>query len=99
MAKWDKRFNPPPIRSNKNLERMGPKVDCVERIVTTYIETGRSVRSLAGLYGCSKSTIGRYINEYAQQEAPHYLYQMARDQAAHNRGQGAEDTDDVGRYD
>lgn len=99
MAKWDKRFNPPPVRRNPKLSRMGSKVTCVERILTTYIKTGRSVRSLAEFYGCSKSTIGRYINEYAREEMPYHMYEAARRQAKNNLGFGAEDTDDYGSMD
>lgn len=99
MAKWDKRFNPPPVRRNPKLERMGSKVSCVERILTTYVETGRSVRSLAAFYGCSKSTIGRYINEYAREEMSYHMYEQARRQARANLSQGSNDTDEYGSMD
>lgn len=99
MAKWDARSNPPPVRRNFNLARMGGKATVCERILTTYIETGRSVRSLAAFYGCSKSTVGRYIKDYAEVEAPYHLYEKARNVAAKHRGEGAEDTDEWGSLD
>lgn len=99
MTKWDKRFNPPPVRRNPKLERMGSKVSCVERILTTYVETGRSVRSLAAFYGCSKSTIGRYINEYAREEMSYHMYAQARRQARANLSRGSNDTDEYGSMD
>ena len=99
MSKWDKQNNPPPIRRNTKLECMGSRAECCERILTTYIETGRSVRSLAKLYGCSKSTIGRYINEYAMEFVPSHMYELARRQAKNNLGFGAEDTDECGSMD
>lgn len=99
MAKWDKYLNRPPIHRNPRLERMGSKCEVAERIVTTYLETGRSVRSLATLYGCSKSTIGRYINEYARDLLPYSMYSRARYQAMCNLRGGADDNDDVGSYD
>lgn len=99
MAKWDKRFNPPPIRRNRNLERMGSRTSVCERILTTYIETGRSVRDLASYYGCSKSTIGRYIKDYAEEEMSYYMCQQARRQAKQNLGYGASDNGEMGSMD
>lgn len=100
MAKWDTRVNLPPVRRNSNLERMGGKATVCERILTTYIETGRSIRSLAAFYGCSKSTIGRYIKDYAEDCAPYSLYEQGRDVAQRHLGKdGANDTDEWGSYD
>lgn len=99
MAKWNRFDNPPPKRRNWHLERMGSMEAVCERIVTTYIETGRSVRSLAQLYGVSKSTIGRYINEYARDNVNYNLFQQARRQAKINRSQGADENDLMGSMD
>lgn len=83
----------------RNLVRMGSKADCVERILTTYVETGRSVRSLASLYGVGKSTIHRYVKDYARNEAPRWLFQQGREVARQNRLGGASDSDEYGSLD
>ena len=92
MGKWDKRFNPPPVHRNPKLERMGSKAEVCERILTTYIETKRSVRSLARMYGCSKSTVGRYIKQYAMDLMPYSMYEEARKVA--NKHLGRYDEED-----
>lgn len=99
MGKWDKQFNRPPVRRNRNLERMGTKSEVVERIITTYIETGRSVRSLAKMYGCSKSTIGRYVCEYARELCPYDLYSKARQVAVRNLCKRPENYEEMMYYD
>lgn len=96
---WDKHFNRPPCRRSPKLVRMGSQEAVCERIITAYIETGRSVRSLASYYGVSKSTIGRYIKDYAAELMPFYVYQNARKQAKWNRSHGAIDTSEVGSLD
>lgn len=85
---------------NRNLERMGGMATVCERILSTYIETGRSVRSLAAFYGCSKSTIGRYIKDYAERLAPYELYEKGRNEAEKHLGkEGANETDEYGEWD
>ena len=54
------------------------------RICTTYIETGRTIRSLAKLYNCSKTTIHRYLNEYARKLVPYDLYQSVLRRSVEN---------------
>lgn len=99
MAKWDKYLNPPPLRRNKNLARMGGKGTVCERIVTTYLETGKSVRDLAKQYGCSKSTIGKYLNEYAYECLPYNVYMQVRRHAKENRMLGSTGSDALGSLD
>lgn len=69
-----------------NIRRImpGSKEYICERICTTYIETGRTVRSLAKLYGCSKSSIGRYINDYAREIVNYDLYDSVKRRAKQN---------------
>ena len=47
-----------------------------ERIAKTYIETGRTMRSLAKLYRCSVTSIYRYLKEYSQQYLDWDLYRQ-----------------------
>lgn len=63
----------------------GSKTYVVERICRTYIETGRTVRSLARLYNCSKSSIGRYIKDYAEDNVDRDLYRQVRRRADLNK--------------
>lgn len=63
----------------------GSKAYIVERICRTYVETGRTVRSLARLYNCSKTSIERYINEYAQDTIDRDLYCQVRRRAIQNK--------------
>lgn len=77
-----------------------------ERICTTYVETGRTVRSLAGLYGCSKSTIHNYLHKYAQDCVSYSLWRDVRRTAKENMQQVYEygssnnrNSEDVGSYD
>lgn len=99
MAKWDRRLNPPPIRRNSRLARMGSRAACCERILMHYIETGQSVRELAAFYGCSKSTIGRYIRDYAQEDVSYSLYEEARRVANRHLKSGADDFGEYGSLD
>lgn len=55
------------------------------RICTTYIETGRPIRNLARHYKCSKSTIGKYLKDYAQDLIPSDMYQQVRNRAKQNK--------------
>ena len=55
-----------------------------ERICTTYIETGRTIRSLADFYGCSKSTISNYLGKWAEKYVSYDLYKQARERAKLN---------------
>ena len=54
------------------------------RICTTYVETGRTVRSLARLYKCSKSTLHNYLCKYAQDLVPYDLFKQVRKRAKQN---------------
>lgn len=54
------------------------------RICTTYVETGRTVRSLAAYYKCSKSTIHNYLMKYAQDNVSYDLYSQVRKRAKQN---------------
>ena len=71
---------------NNNVKRImpGSKEYICERICTTYVETGRTIRSLAKLYGCSKSSIGRYINDYARDIVNYDLYDSVKRRAKQN---------------
>lgn len=55
-----------------------------ERICMTYIETGRTIRSLANLYKCSKSTIHNYLFKWAKKYVSYDLYQQVRQRAKQN---------------
>lgn len=55
-----------------------------ERICTTYVETGRTVRSLARHYGTSKSTIGYWLKR-ARDLVSYDLYQAVKWRARQNR--------------
>jgi hypothetical protein len=63
----------------------GSKEYICERICRTYIETGRTVRSLAGLYGCSKSTIHNYLSKYASDCVSYGLNRAVRSRAKQNK--------------
>ena len=54
------------------------------RICTAYIETGRTVRSLAKMYECSKSTIHNYLYQYAKDYVNYDMYQSVRARAKQN---------------
>lgn len=99
MAGYDSIRKIPIPNRNKNLERMGSMETVCERILTTYVDTGRSVRSLAALYRCSKSTIGRYIKDYAEDLVPYSLYKQGRLEAKLHLEGRANDTDEVGELD
>ena len=62
----------------------GSKEYICERICKTYIETGRTIRSLAEYYGISKSMVGKYLKDYAQDLVPHDLYRKVRARAKQN---------------
>lgn len=62
----------------------GSKEYICERICRTYVETGRTVRSLASFYGCSKSTISNYLFRYAADCVPYELYQAVKRRAKQN---------------
>lgn len=62
----------------------GSKEYICERICRTYVETGRTCRSLAKLYGCSKSTIGNYLFKYSSDLVPYELYNRVRKRARQN---------------
>ena len=55
-----------------------------ERICKTYVETGRTVRSLASLYNCSKSTVHNYLHKYAQDCVSFELYKQVQARAKQN---------------
>ena len=55
-----------------------------ERICRTYIETGRTIRSLADLYKLSKSTIGKYLLNYASKYVDYDLFTQVRERAKQN---------------
>lgn len=55
-----------------------------ERICTTYIETGRTIRSLAKSYKCSKTTLHNYLSKWAEKYVSYDLYQQVRQRAALN---------------
>lgn len=61
----------------------GMEYKCI-RICTTYVETGRTVRSLAEYYKCSKSTIHNYLMKYARNFVPYDLFQKVRKRAEQN---------------
>lgn len=69
-----------------------------ERIATTYIETGRTMRSLAKLYKCSSTTICRYLNEYASDHLNYDLYRAVRYRAKLNREEVYEYGQSENRY-
>ena len=54
------------------------------RICTTYVEKGRTVRSLANVYRCRKSTSGNCLNKYAQDNVPYELFKQVRERAKQN---------------
>jgi len=62
----------------------GSKEYICERICKTYIETGRTVRSLALHYDCGKSTIGNYLFKYAKDLVSSDLYKQVRYRAKGN---------------
>ena len=62
----------------------GDKSYICERICRTYIETSRTVRSLAKHYGCSKSTIHNYLTKYASDLVDYSLLQKVRNTARQN---------------
>ena len=62
----------------------GSKEYICERICKTYIETGRTVRSLAKHYDCGKSTIGNYLFKYAKDLVSSDLYRQVRNRAKWN---------------
>lgn len=62
----------------------GSKDYICERICKTYIETGRTIRSLAKFYGCSKSTINNYLNKYARDCVNYDLYSSVKFRANQN---------------
>lgn len=94
-------------KNNPNRRIMNASKEAIcERICTTYIETRRTVRSLAALYGCSKSTIHRYLHNYAQDCVSYDLYRsvqtVARDNTEEAWFQGESSnrwSDKVGSYD
>lgn len=62
----------------------GSKEYICERICRTYIETGRTIRSLAKMYGCSKSTIHNYLSNYASDCVNYDLYMAVQRRAKQN---------------
>ena len=62
----------------------GSKEYICERICRAYTETGRTVRSLANLYGCSKSTIHNYLSKYASDCVNYDLNRAVRNRAKQN---------------
>lgn len=55
-----------------------------ERICRTYIETGRTMRSLAQQYKCDVHTIYRYLTDYAINYIDYDLYRQVRERAKQN---------------
>lgn len=55
-----------------------------ERIATTYIETGRTMRSLASQYKCDVHTIHRYLHDYAMKYLSYDVYQQIKARAKQN---------------
>ncbi|MEG1565385.1 MAG: hypothetical protein RR342_01420 [Bacilli bacterium] len=62
----------------------GSKEYICERICTTYIETGRTMKSLAGLYRCSKTSIHRYLTTYARECVSYDLYKQVQSRIRQN---------------
>ena len=63
---------------------IGDKAYKCLRICTAYVETGRTIRSLAKQYNCSKTTIGRYLHDYAADLVDYSLYQSVKSRAKQN---------------
>lgn len=61
-----------------------------ERIATTYIETGRTMRSLASEYRCSPATICNYLNKYARNHLPYDMYKQVQSRARLNKNEAYE---------
>lgn len=62
----------------------GSKEYICERICTCYVETGRTIRSLAKFYKCSKTTIHNYLHKYAADCVNYDLYQAVKRRAKQN---------------
>lgn len=73
-----------PRRTTNHRIMEGSKEYICERICTTYVETGRTVRSLAKLYKCSKSTIHNYLHNYALDCVSYDLYRQVQARAKQN---------------
>ena len=63
----------------------GSKEYKCKRICTMYVETGRTIESLAKYYDCSKSSIGRYLLDYAIDYVDYDLFKKVRERALQNR--------------
>ena len=63
----------------------GSKEYICERICRTYVETGRTCRSLAKHYGCGKSTIGNYLFRYSADLVPYELRKAVLERARQNK--------------
>ena len=61
-----------------------------ERIATTYIETGRTMRSLASEYRCIPATICNYLNKYARNHLPYDMYKQVQSRARLNKNEAYE---------
>ena len=86
-------------RRHKNGRIMdGSKEYICERICRTYVETGRTVRSLALQYKCSKSTIHNYLSMYAKDYLDYDLYKRVRRRATQNRREVYEFGQSENRY-
>lgn len=55
-----------------------------ERICRMYVETGRTVRSLAQHFHMSKSQVGRYLKNYSSDLIPYDLKQQVESRARQN---------------
>lgn len=72
-------------RKNTNGRILEGSLDAIcERIATAYIETGRTMRSLASDYKCSPSTICNYLNKYAADHLPYSMNRQIRNRAKWN---------------
>lgn len=73
------------FRRNQNNRILDGSLDYIcERIATAYVETGRTMRSLAAEYKCSPATICNYLNKYASNHLSYDLYQRVRNRAKWN---------------
>ena len=68
------------------------------RICTTYISTGRTMQSLADQYKCSKSTIWRYLREYAYEIVDYDMYKAVEDRIKQNKREVYEWGQSINRY-
>ena len=63
----------------------GSKEYKCKRICTMYVETGRTMESLAKYYSCSRSHIGRYLLDYARDYVDYDLFKKVRQRALQNK--------------